>query len=54
MADAAKLCVERGIKSAIRPYDFEEGDMNGMLKDVEGNGWSGKAVVRVQPDLWEV
>ena len=54
MAEAAALCVQYGIKSTIRPYAFEEEEMNRMIQDVQGEEWSGKAVVRVDPGLWEM
>jgi D-arabinose 1-dehydrogenase-like Zn-dependent alcohol dehydrogenase len=52
MLEMAQVCVERGIKSAVRAYEFDEGAMNRMLEDVQGEGWSGKAVVKVRGDLW--
>lgn len=52
MLDMANICVAKGIKSTIRPYEFEEGAMNRMLADVQAPEWSGKAVVRVMGDLW--
>lgn len=52
MLEMANVCVERGIKSVIRPYAFEQGAMNRMLEDVQAPGWSGKAVVKVRADLW--
>ena len=54
MAEAAALCVQHGIKSTVRPYAFEQAAMNQMVHDVEGQEWSGKAVVRVDAALWEI
>jgi D-arabinose 1-dehydrogenase-like Zn-dependent alcohol dehydrogenase len=53
MEAAADMSVKYGIWSKIRPYDFDEESMRRMIKDVQGKEWSGKAVVRVDPDLWD-
>jgi len=44
---AAKLCVERGIKSKVRLFDFTDKGMANLLHEVHAPEWSGKAVVKI-------
>ncbi len=47
MESAAKLCMDHGIQSMVKLFEFSDAGMQRMLDEVHGPEWSGKAVVRI-------
>ena len=50
MLEAAELCLKHGIKNQVQTFPFSPEGMEKMVEEVHSEGWSGKAVVVVDPE----
>jgi len=45
LEEATKLCVEHGITSQVRTFEFSQEGMDRLCRETHEAGWAGKAVV---------